>query len=79
MEGREKRCLQPWNAISEGGAGSLGILMMCFSWGKPTEVSWAHHRPGSDEHFTESFRVASEAALSQRPDVLGTQYTSVRW
>ena len=34
-----RSCLQPWNAISEGGAGSLGILMMCFSWGKPTEVN----------------------------------------
>ena len=53
--------------------------MMCSSWGKPTEVSWAHHSPDSDEHFTESFRVAAEAALSQHPDMLGTQYISVRW
>lgn len=79
MEGREKRCLEPCNAISEGGGGSQGILMMCLSWGEPTEVSWAHHSPGSDEHSTESFRVASEAGLSQHPDMLGTQYVSVRW
>lgn len=43
------------------------------------EVSRAHHMAGSGEHFTESFRMAAGAALSQHPDRLGTRYISVGW